>query len=790
MAVPDGAGRDGGRHQPTTPFVGRERELARASHLVDMGRAVSFVGAPGSGKTRAACEFARRWSGDDPSRWVFVDLSLLGTTDDPDTPLVADAVARATGTFDVEAAGQRVLLDHVVEQLRDRDVLIVLDNCEHVRDGAAAAASALSTSGTGVNVVATSRQALGHQAESVLVIGSLERAGAELFAFVAAATGAAVDPASEVVAEICDRLDGHALAIELVAAAAATSPIDQLDLRLGSLLTDLDLPVHGRAPRHVTLAAAIAWSTDRLEPSVRRLFERLGVFVGSTTIEAIEEVCSDDDLPFEEVAPALRTLVAHSLVRLDPSTGRYRLIEPLRQCASEALRADPSGGAVELRHSRRALRRAREMNGQALTRGLDPDELDELPDLRAVIDRSITRGDGATALTILTRLGWTWALTGSFGECVDVAERALVVADDASDRLRLLTHSMLAGYLSYNGNVARGSVHADAARALLDADRDHYGARYLLSTAVGCTGDSPVGILSDGERAAIAADDYAFAGYLAQSIARWHLLEDELEPAYVAIDRAGEYARWTSLAFGGDVTALRRAIEACADPGRPAPADLEHAATQSDTPFPIASEATMIVLAASAVAPNTVDDFSSHLAVLHRQGWMQRVMIGLRLAGAIHARLGFSESSLALDESGRCLSTRCGYADLPLVERLTGDWNDIARRNAGRRAASAIERGRSLTTRAAVELSATPGPDDTPSPDALTERERAVLAFVASGADNSTVAARLGISVRTVDAHLRHVRIKLGLTSRVELVRWALAEGLSPLSSAECRAPR
>jgi predicted ATPase/class 3 adenylate cyclase len=361
-----------------TSFVGRESELAEVRDLLARSRLLTLTGTGGCGKTRLALQVAAELLDDYPDGVWFVDLAPLA-----DPALVAQAVAGAMGLR--ETVG-RSIAETVVEHARSRRLLVVLDNCEHLVDASARLADALIRGGAGVRILATSREALGIAGEvgwrvpSLPVPGpadpaalpELARCGAVRL-FVERAADAlpafALDEGNAAaVAQVCRRLDGIPLALELAAARVRALSVRQIAARLDQRFRLLTGGSRTALPRQQTLAALVGWSYDLLSEPERTLFDRLAVFAGGFTLEAAEDVCGGPDV---DVLDLLPRLVEKSLVVAEPvddGTDRYHLLETLRQYALEKLAARGEADPIRARHAAHYLalaeRGASELIGQ------------------------------------------------------------------------------------------------------------------------------------------------------------------------------------------------------------------------------------------------------------------------------------------------------------------------------------------------------------------------------------------------------------------------------------------
>jgi predicted ATPase/class 3 adenylate cyclase len=332
-----------------TSFVGREGEVARVCALVAERSLVTLTGVGGVGKTRLAIEAAGE------AAPVFPDgvwLCELAPVMDPAAVLEALAA-----TFDVRPFPGRVLGDVVLEYLAPKRLLIVLDNCEHLLAPVADLVDTIVRRSAGVAVLATSREGLALPGERIVAVPALElphvdadpeaigqAAAVRLFCdrAVAANSGFALTAHnSEAVAQLCRRLDGIPLAIELAAARVRSLPPEELVARLDHRFKLLARGSRARLERHQTLRNAIDWSYDLLSEPERIALRRMSVFAGSFDLAAAEAVVSSEDLDRGDVVDLLTQLVDKSLLDVDPGAGgvRYRLLETIRQYAQERLEA-------------------------------------------------------------------------------------------------------------------------------------------------------------------------------------------------------------------------------------------------------------------------------------------------------------------------------------------------------------------------------------------------------------------------------------------------------------------
>lgn len=446
-----------------TTFIGRVAEIEQLRGALRAGRLCTLTGAGGSGKTRLALQLAAEVIeefGD--GVWV-VDL-----TSAPEPRLVAQTVSGAlgvrqggTGTYAARKAGKRgrPATERLTEHLRHRHVLIVLDNCEHMVEPCAGLVEALLRTCPDVRILCTSRERLGVAGEleyrvPPLAVPPFGKVHSEQETVAYESVRLFLDRAAhrrpelrlttgdiEAVGEICRRVDGSALAIELAAARVRLlSPSQILDL-LDDRLSLLSAGSRTAPARHQTLRAMVDWSHDDLSPGQKTLLRRLSVFVGGFDLGAAQHVCSGDALDRSEILDLLGTLVDKSLVETEQHAGvtRCRLLETIRSYGAEKLARCGEQEAFEARHQDWYLARAEEaeagLTGADQLRWLDVLEADH-DNLRAALARG---GDGPGAerpLRLAAALGHFWLLRGFLTEGRQHLEQTLARAEPAPTTLR------------------------------------------------------------------------------------------------------------------------------------------------------------------------------------------------------------------------------------------------------------------------------------------------------------------------------------------------------------------
>jgi predicted ATPase/DNA-binding CsgD family transcriptional regulator len=434
--------------QPT-PLLGRAQDLAGAVRQVRRPdvRLLTFTGSGGIGKSRLALAVAAALLDEFAHGAYFVDLAPLC-----DPALVIPAIAQALGNRE---AGDQRPLESVQRWLRDKQALLVLDNCEHVLAAAPGVAELLAAC-PGLKVLATSRAPLHLRWEhelpvSPLALPDLEHLpGPELLAgtpavalFVARAQAVKPDFAlgrdnAAAVAELCHRLDGLPLAIELAAVRVKVLSPPALLARLRRRLTLLTGGARDLPTRQRTLRDAIAWSYDLLNPGEQSLFARLAVFVDGCTLEAVGAVCAAGGEGHTDVLEGLTSLVDKNLLRPDEAADdepRFRMLETIREYAAERLEAGGEAAALRRGHAAHylALAEAAEPElfgpGQVTWRERLAREHDNL---RAALAWFIERGDAERALRLGKALGWFWTVRGHLTEGRERLAAALALAGPAS----------------------------------------------------------------------------------------------------------------------------------------------------------------------------------------------------------------------------------------------------------------------------------------------------------------------------------------------------------------------
>jgi predicted ATPase/DNA-binding CsgD family transcriptional regulator len=748
-----------------TSFIGRRREAAELKRLLETSRLVALTGAGGVGKTRLALKVAREVHRAFPDGVWFVDLSPL-----QDPGLVAGEVGVALGLRDHSGRWPVVALS---EYLADKQLLLVLDNCEHVLDACALLLADVLRAAPDVRVLATSRQPLGITGEHVLALAALslpdpnlpppppeafpqyealtlfaERAQAAFSTFT-------VTPENHVaVVELCRSLDGVPLAIELAAVRVRLLSPEQIRARLDErflLLTSGDRSAH---PRQRSLHALIDWSFELCSLAERVLWMRLAVFPGGFDLDAAAGVCADDDLDPGTVLNALAGLVDRSLL-VPENAGprmRYRTPETVRQFALARLADSGEETALRRRHRDYFQRLA----DQADAHWCGPEQRDwatrlagEHDNLRAALAFSLTQlGEERAGLDLAATLRLHWFMSGYLREGRQWLERALAaVAEPCRERAKGLWAD---AYLRlYQGDVAGASSQLDRSRQIAEAVNDP---------------DSLAHAFEFLGAAALLSGDWATAAARSEdAVARHRALENRFSIIMTL-------SRWAMAAYlmGNLEQSLACHTEALAVSeechegwGRSAVLWM-HGVTLFDMGDLLGADA----------------DVRESLRIKHAFG--DRV----GMAQCVEVLAWIAAAGRAYDRAARLLGV------VQPLWRVTGgrnfphlhDRDDRCRANTtqalGKRVfAAAVDDGARMDPDDGIAFALgtrvpRAGPSRGAGAPGLTRREREIAELVAQGLSNKDVAARLVISQRTAETHVENVLTKLGFSSRAQIAAW------------------
>jgi predicted ATPase/DNA-binding SARP family transcriptional activator len=424
-----------------TPLFGREDERLEVAGCLRQHRLVTLLGPGGIGKTRLATAIAKDTAGDYAGGVWLISLENLR-----DPTLVSRQIA---ATLEIREEGEADPIKSLIQKLRERSLLLVLDNCEHLLDAVIPFCARILGECGDVRILATSREALGILGERAypvtalavpepagLPVGGTTRLrvlqgyeGVQLFLDRAQAVApefTLTHGNSDAVAQICARLEGVPLALELAAARVKAMTVDQIAARLDDHLRLLTDGNRGATERQQTLRATLDWSYALLHPQERTLLQRLTVFAGGWTLEAAERVASGDGIAPEEVAELHGALTAKSIVAFDKASGRFHLLETVRQYAAEKLSESGTAEAIAVRHREWALSLAQtaEAAYKGPQQGVWLQTLEtERPNLRAAL--ASCDADARVGLLLAGSLWRFWYIRGPHAEGADQLQRAL-----------------------------------------------------------------------------------------------------------------------------------------------------------------------------------------------------------------------------------------------------------------------------------------------------------------------------------------------------------------------------
>ncbi|MGC4944378.1 BTAD domain-containing putative transcriptional regulator [Kribbella sp. DT2] len=442
-----------------TSFVGKESDVTKVRELVAGHRLTTLVGPGGAGKTRLSTETSRSLVEDFPDGVWLVELAPIGADSD-----VAQATLAALGLRDGLLGEPSDLepTDRFVNAFRDRDALLILDNCEHVIESAAAFAHRVLGECHRLRIIATSREALGITGETLwrvlpLTLPSPDAGTEEIEAAAAVrllrdragAVGKELGNDAQTMARVCRALDGMPLAIELAAARLRTMSLDQLADRLDDLFRLLTGGSRTALPRQRTLRAVIDWSWELLSDAERTVLRRLAVFSGGASLEAAERVCAGESLESWQVLELLTALTEKSLVVAD--SDKYRLLGTIKEYGVQRLAE--AGEDVSARHAHLAyftdltetaepyLRRTEQLEWLAVLAA-------EHDNVGAAMRGAIAAGEAQGAMRLAAAAGLYWWLSGNKAEGNELVMAATRVPGEVTDEVRAMVYVIVVTFLN------------------------------------------------------------------------------------------------------------------------------------------------------------------------------------------------------------------------------------------------------------------------------------------------------------------------------------------------------
>jgi predicted ATPase/DNA-binding NarL/FixJ family response regulator len=750
--------------RPRTSFVGREKELADARRLLERNRLLTLTGPGGSGKTRLCIELAGHAGEVGADGVYFVSLAQIR-----DPALAPVSIAQGLGLQDARGG---TLLEHLGSYLRDRKVLLALDNFEQVLPAAHFVQQLLDNS-TQLHVLVTSRSPLHLSGEQEFPVPALPVPeegeatttdsvaaceAAQLFAVRATARvpGFAIDDDNAAaIAGIVRRLEGLPLAIELAAARVKVLPPQTILTRLADSLGLLVGGGRDVPDRQRTLRATITWSHDLLSEDARRLLAATSVFRGGIGLANVTAVCESALGRGVPVLDAVQELVDHSLLRLTTTYGpvpRYAMLETVREYAAERLSTMPEAAAVHRAHATQLHLLAEDLARPPFLPAKELLDLLELEhdNLRAALDW-YRQEDPTAGLQLANRLTVFWSARGHFSEGRKrLGELLALVPEDSPDRVEAMNAA--AWLASDQGDSADADALLDRSIARASAISDtvgeawalFYRGRNRLAAGEWAAGDADISHAvelqtSAGDEAGLAAA-FWFAGLPLMAAGQVHLAAERFERSAELSDALGLL----------DVGArARQLLGVC----RLEMGDVQGARAALTKGVPAIVE--------------IGDRFA--------------IPPGLTALAGLAAKEGRARAALML-AGAAAEYERVNHTVRPQAMRAFLDkWLAASRNAVGATADKILDEGRRLPLDEALALGLDDGREGDGRPGAsspLTRRESEVAELVTRGLTNREIAGELYLSVRTVEAHVDHILSKLGFRTRTQLAAWAHEEGL------------
>ncbi|MBK9207350.1 MAG: tetratricopeptide repeat protein [Anaerolineales bacterium] len=427
-----------------TSFIGREKEIAEVKEELNSHRLVTLVGPGGTGKSRLSLQLAADVLDAYPHGVWFIELASLS-----DPELVPQTILSAMSVSEQKGKTAQETLE---EYLRAKNLLLILDNCEHLIEACAKISQAILKSVPNVKILASSRESLGVSREVSWHVPSLsapnpknlpefnqltQYESVRLFidrVLLVSPRFAVTKENASAIAQVCYRLDGIPLALELAAARAKSMSVEQIMSRLDDRFRLLTGGSRTALPRQQTLRALIDWSYDLLTDLEKLLLRRLAVFSGGWTLELAEQICGDEKLDALDILDMLGHLVDKSLVAVEEENGntRYRILETIRQYAREKLFESGDGVEMRNRHCKAFVKLVEQVepelfknNGETWLRRLDAEQ----ENIRAALWWAVEIGDGNCAMRICNALNFYWLHRGLASEAVNYLNEVVLLVE-------------------------------------------------------------------------------------------------------------------------------------------------------------------------------------------------------------------------------------------------------------------------------------------------------------------------------------------------------------------------
>ncbi len=805
-----------------TSFIGREREIADIKRLLFSAHLVTLTGAGGCGKTRLAFQIANAMGESFADGLRLVDLAPL--RDPARLPILVVEV------LGLRPAADQPLLETLLSFLRSKKLLLILDNCEHLREACAQLAQGLLSQSPGLRILATSREPLAIAGETIFPVSGLawpslnaklednpqdlmQYDAIRLFVERARAISPNFNLTPENVrstAEICRRLDGLPLALELASARVNVLTVQEITARLNDRFTLLTSGQRtGIEPRHHTLHAAIDWSYSLLTADEQGLLRRLAVFTAGFTLDMAEAVCCEDGIGEGSTLDRISSLVDKSLILAETAgraLARYRLLETIREYALEKL--DLAGEMVRLRdhHLDLFLARAEEaapkLNDAYQKLWLNWLE-GEHDNLRTAMDWALKSGRIETGLRIAIALVHFWDVQGHVQEGLVWFQHLL---DQADNRISLdvrVNALVNASYMAMSQDSPQASI-AYGNEAVEVAEQAGDEGSPLLALALGglisgaqATGDYQTAY-AIGERAmsfirGSVPSYYLRGGLLLQGENAVQLgyydIARELIAESMALARQDGNSVQIANIYNtlGDLAQLEQNYAGAASAYENA-AELVRELNSPNDPSILGNLGfTRLHFGNDEQAHHFFSESMAIYQAQRNEAGMVESLIGLAATAVVN---GLPAAGTRLLAAAAAISGRPSVSKWKQTRIEYEHFTDLARASLSEaefQAEQAAGRMMSLEQAVAYALNLPNKPkialavDETL--DILTDREREVATLIGQGKTNSEIAAELVLSKRTVETHSSHILTKLGLTNRAQIMRWALDHGLTQTPS-------
>jgi predicted ATPase/DNA-binding CsgD family transcriptional regulator len=808
-------------------FVGRDRDLGDLRLLVTSVRALTLCGPGGIGKTRLAMRLGWQLAGDFPDG---VWLAELAATSDP--AIVARQVANVLGISEEPGRPAAATLG---DALRGRQLLLILDTCEHLVDAIADLVHDLITSCPQLRVIATSREPLRVRGETVWRVQPLSLptqawhsrehdepgTGAEEAVQLFADRAAAVRPGFALtednwphVVQICRTLDGVPLAIELAAARIRALSVEQIAARLDDRFRLLASGDRTAPPRQQTLQAAVDWSFELLTPDEQALLRRLSVFA-SWSLDMAEQVCADERIPVARVLDLLAALIDKSLVALEDELAgdaRYRLLDTIRQYAAGQLAASGEQAAIRDRHLGCMLAFAEDVDVQAFRRGaltrLEQVELHhraaaEQGNFRAALSFCLACRDAERGLQLCAALRSLWALNGDATEGLAWYGRFLLLDEPVSASVRARALMASAELAFQHQDYPAAARYAPAAVAMCGAYRaanPACGLRILAAISLRAgLAEQALAQADAAVAAAIAhADDWEQGvAHVARAtvLARTGQLADAQAEYEIALSLLTDHNLWgvANALYGFGTLARVRHDNASALKNFRAALDLF---TELDARTEIARCQAGIgwVALDELDVPTASASLAASLELSVATGQRLGIARGMEAFAALAVVRGDDATAVRLEGAAAALREAAGLVHSAAPARLDGLLGTAHQRLGPDLATQLLAEGRRLSAHEAANYalrSAVPAPEqpaapaaaqdpesaDAPPGSGLTAREQEIAQLIACGLSNRGIAENLFISPATAARHVANIMAKLGLNSRAQIAAWVVSQG-------------